>query len=124
MVTIDTSIVTRDGQTIVVGTPGTQLIQSPDDIGDIIGICFEHRTRAILLYAENLTGRFFDLSSGEAGAVLQKLRNYHMRMAVVLPPDGIRQSSKFREMALEEGKGGDFRIFEDSDSAEVWLVGG
>ena len=98
------------------------MLQSPDDITDIVGICFEHQTRAILLYAENLTGRFFDLSSGDAGAILQKLRNYDMRMAVVLPPEGVPQSSKFREMAFEESKSGDFRLFDDSDSAEVWLI--
>jgi hypothetical protein len=120
--TIDTRVITRDDQTIVEGTPGTQLLQIPDDIADIIGICFESHTRELLLYAENLTGRFFDLSSGEAGAILQKLRNYHIRLAVVLSPGGVRQSSKFGEMALEESKSGYFRLFEDHDSAEEWLV--
>ena len=90
---------------------------------DLIGLCFEYRTRTVLLYAENLTERFFDLSSGEAGTILQKLRNYHIKVAVVLTPDGPRQSTMFREMAREEGKGNDFRLFDDRDAAEEWLAG-
>lgn len=37
-----------------------------------------------LLYAPNLTAKF-DLSSREAGAILQKLRDYRIRLAVVCP---------------------------------------
>ena len=119
---MEMSIISRGDHKIVEGTRGTQLLQSPDDVVDVIGTCFEHRTQAMLLYAENLTPGFFDLSSGEAGIILQKLRNYHIRLAIVISPSGVRQSGKFREMALEESKGGDFRIFEDRGSAEAWLV--
>ena len=47
---------------------------------------------------ENLTPAFFDLSSGEAGAILQKLRNYGIRLAVVCPPGRVLMSSRFGEM--------------------------
>lgn len=89
---------------------------------DIIGICFENRARSVLLYAENLTERFFDLSSGEAGAILQKFRNYRIRVAVVVSPGGSPQSDRFREMVAEERQGDDFRIFDDRDAAEAWLI--
>jgi hypothetical protein len=36
---------------------------------------------ADVLYSENLPPAFFDLSSGVAGAILQKLRNYKIRLA-------------------------------------------
>jgi hypothetical protein len=75
-----------------------------------------------LLYAENLTEHFFDLSSGEAGAILQKFRNYYIRVAVVLPEDKSQLSSKFREMAAEENRSNDIRFFENRDSAEAWLI--
>jgi len=91
---------------------------------DVIGACFEHSTRLLLLYTDNLTEHFFDLSSGEAGEILQKLRNYHIKLAVVLSQDGVHQTSRFREMAAEERQGGDFRMFEDTASAEAWLTGG
>ncbi|MEO8287948.1 MAG: DUF4180 domain-containing protein [Chloroflexota bacterium] len=120
---LDLQIVTRGDHKVIEGRPGTQLLRSPDDIVDVIGTYFEHRSNSLLLYAENLTDRFFDLSSGDAGAILQKLRNYHIRIAIVASPDAVKQSTMFGEMVLEESKGGDFRIFDDSDSAEMWLTG-
>lgn len=119
---MDISVTTIDGQTIIEGTPGVRLLNSADDIVDLIGLSFEYSTRSLLLYAENLTEHFFDLSSGDAGVILQKLRNYHIRLAIVQPPGGAHQSSMFRQMAQEESKAGDFRIFDDKESAEAWLV--
>ena len=113
----------NDSQIFLEGTPGTRLIQAPDEVLDIIGSCFEHNTRSVMLYAENLTEQFFDLSSGEAGEILQKFRNYHIRVAVVLPKDESRLTGKFREMAAEENKADYIRFFEDRDSAEAWLIG-
>lgn len=75
--------------------------------------------RAVLLYPENLTPRFFDLSSGEAGAILQKLRSYRLRIAVVCPPESARVSSRFGEITGELA--GFFRIFEAADDAREWL---
>ncbi|MEA2574616.1 MAG: hypothetical protein QOH93_1914 [Chloroflexia bacterium] len=120
---MDLRITSKGDRKIVEGPPGMPLLQSPDDIVEVIGACFEHRTGAVLLYAENMPDGFFDLSSGEAGAVLQKLRNYHIRLAIVADMGALRQSSKFPEMVLEESKAGDFRMFEDRGLAEGWLVG-
>jgi hypothetical protein len=122
METADLNITAVAGQTIVEGPPGVHLLRSPDDIVDLIGACFEQGTSTMLLYADNLTAGFFDLSSGEAGAILQKLRNYHIRLAVVAPSEEVPQSTMFRQMAREESKAGDFRIFEDRPSAQEWLV--
>lgn len=120
---MDISIETRDNQRIVEGPPGAQLLRTPDDVVKILEACFENHTRSILLYAENLTEHFFDLSSGEAGAILQKLRNYHVKTALVVPAEGVHRSSMFPEMVLEESRSGYFRIFENRDLAEVWLAG-
>jgi hypothetical protein len=120
---MDISIETRGEQKIIEGPTGAQLLRTPDDVVEILEACFENHTRSVLLYAENLTEHFFDLSSGEAGAILQKLRNYHVKLAVVVPEAGMRQSSMFPEMVLEEGRSGYFRIFEDKGPAEAWLAG-
>jgi hypothetical protein len=89
----------------------------------VIEVCFEQHTRLVLLYAENLTAGFFDLSSGDAGAILQKLRQYHIRLAVVVPPDGAPQSTRFQQMMIEERKENHFHIFDDTGSAVAWLTG-
>src|SRR6476469_10023636 len=97
-------------------------MQSPEDSVEVVSACFEHKVGAVLLYAENLTGGFFDLSSGEAGIILQKLRNYHVKLAVVAPIGKVRQSTMFVQMAKEESRVGDFRICEDRATAEAWLL--
>jgi hypothetical protein len=112
-------------QRVLEGVPGVRLLESAEDVVEVIGACFEHGVGSVLLYAENLTERFFDLSSGEAGVVLQKLRNYRIRVAVVVSSQGgIRQSDRFREMMVEESRGNDFRVFEDRVAAVEWLAGG
>ena len=117
------SLSARGDQTFLEGAPQTPLLQSADDVVDLIGACFEHNVRTVLLYAENLPDRFFDLSSGEAGTILQKLRNYRIRLALVVPQSESHGSDSFRAMAAEESRGNDFRIFADRDSAEAWLTG-
>jgi hypothetical protein len=75
-----------------------------------------------LLYPGNLTARFFDLSSSEAGAVLQTLRNYRIRLAVVCEPGTARCSSRFGEMVAEERQGRYFGVFETREAAVRWLA--
>lgn len=78
-------------------------------------------TRCALLYGGNLTRGFFDLSSGEAGAVLQKLRNYGVRLAVVCPAGSVRFSSRFGELLAEERLGQHFAVLETREAARRWL---
>lgn len=116
-------IATHGTSTVIEGQPGTAILRSPDDVVELIASCFEHQARLVLLYAENLPERFFDLSSGEAGTILQKLRNYQIRLALVVDP-GHTQSPRFRELVSEELRGNDFRLFDDRAAAEAWLLQG
>jgi hypothetical protein len=111
------------GARIVEGSPGQLFMHSIDDASLVVEACFSNRARSALLYAPNLTAKFFDLSSGEAGAILQKLRNYRIRLAIVHTPDSPRFSSKFKEMAEEESRGNYFRLFESAEAARDWLSG-
>jgi hypothetical protein len=111
------------GVRFVEGPPGLPLLRAAEDTGLVVEACFSDGVSSALLYAPNLTARFFDLSSGEAGAVLQKLRNYGIRMAVVCPPGSVRFSRRFQEMAAEESAGDHFRVFESARMARQWLSG-
>jgi|SRR5215471_16726621 len=115
------SLVEDAGTRLVEGTPGQPLMIRVDDASLVVEACFSHRARRALLYAPNLTTGFFDLSSGEAGAILQKLRNYGIRLAVVCPPGSVQFSSRFGEMLAEEQLRRDFRVFETRDAAREWL---
>ena len=82
--------------------------------------CIEHGTRALLFDTGALPPAFFDLSSGVAGEVVQKLANYHVRMAGVVP-DLELHSPRFREFAREANKGRQFRFFATRQEAIAWL---
>ena len=58
---------------------GLPLLAKVGDVTLVIEACFSNQAKFTLLYASNLTPNFFDLSSGEAGEILQKLRNYQIR---------------------------------------------
>ena len=104
---------------IVEGTPGELLMRRPQDATLVLEACFSARVRVALLYPENLTPRFFDLSSGEAGEVLDKLRRFHVRLAIVCSPGTVRFSSRFREILSD-----DLSIFETCEEARLWLADG
>lgn len=118
---MDLTIAESAGVRFVEGSPGLPLMRSIEDATHLVEACFSHRASSALLYAPNLTPRFFDLSSGEAGAVLQKLRNYRIRLAVVCAPDSVRLSSRFGEMAAEESRTGYFQVFKSAQAARGWL---
>ena len=111
------------GVTLCEGPPGVPLVGGDGDATRLLEQCFSCGTRALMLHAENLPPAFFDLSSGVAGAVLQKLRNYGVRLAIVLPPGGVAASSRFGEMVAEEARGREFAIFDSREAAHAWLAG-
>ncbi len=66
------------GVRIVEGTPGAPVMRRPQDAILVLEACFSAPTRVALLYPENLTPRFFDLSSGEAGEILDTFRRFRV----------------------------------------------
>lgn len=103
------------------GPPDRRLLLDVDDTGRLIERCFALGAQGALLYSPNLSAAFFDLSSGEAGAILQRLRNFRIRLAVVCPPGSVQFSSRFGEMLAEEHLGRQFGIFETRDAALAWF---
>lgn len=106
----------------VEGPAGAPLLARADDASRLIEACWSHGVRAALLYPENLTPRFFDLSSGEAGSILQKLQSYQIRLALLCPPGSVRLSDRFRELLAEAQGGRDFGLFETRERAVAWLA--
>jgi hypothetical protein len=107
----------ESGVQIVEGAPGAPLMRRPQDATLVLEACFSVPTSVALLYPENLTPRFFDLSSGEAGDVLDKLRRYQIRLAIVCPPGAVQVSSRFAEILSD-----DMRVFAAPDAARQWLA--
>jgi hypothetical protein len=101
---------------IVEGVAGEPFIRDVNDTRLLLEACFSHQADAALLYPENVTPRFFDLSSAEAGLILDKLRRFHIRLAVVCPPGSAHFSSRFTEIMAD-----DLAVFETRDAACDWL---
>jgi hypothetical protein len=50
---------------------------------DILDLFFGNNCSTIILKKENITDDFFNLSTGIAGEILQKVSNYRKRMAII-----------------------------------------
>ena len=111
-------VIDENGVRVVEGAPGESLMHRPQDATLVLEACFSAQVRSALLYPENLTARFFDLSSGEAGEILDKLRRFQVRLAIVCTPGAVNFSSRFREVLSD-----DLRVFETREAARAWLAG-
>jgi len=117
-------LVERNGKQFLEGPAGEPLIREAADTVQLIEACLNQPTNCLLLYAENLTERFFDLSSREAGEILQKLRNYRIRLAVVWSPEVRQLSHRFDDLMVEENRDRYFHLFAERPNAEAWLLEG
>jgi hypothetical protein len=118
---VDLTLVERGGKRLLEGAVGQSLLHDANEGAILVEACFNNRTKRLLLYAENLTDRFFDLSSREAGTILQKLRTYQVRLAVVLS-QGNSLSQRFGELMVEENRDRYFHLFVERSEAEAWLL--
>lgn len=94
-------------------------ITSEADVLELFGKMYGYSK--LMLRQEQLAPAFFDLSSGLAGAVLQKLVNYKIKTAFIVDMNVIK-SEKFKEMAAEANQGQQFRFFASEEGAKEWLV--
>jgi hypothetical protein len=101
----------------VEGIAGEPFLTNPQDIDHLIEVCFAEGVRAALLYAANMTPAFFDFSSGEAGSILQKLRTYGIRLALVAPRGQVVFSRLFGDMLADEQRGSYFGVFDTRQEA-------
>ena len=111
------SVSEHRGVRIVEGPLDAPLMRVPQDATLLLEACFSASSRAVLLHPENVTPRFFDLSSGEAGEVLDKVRRYHVRVALVCLPGKVRFSTRFAEILAD-----DFQSFSSREDACRWLA--
>lgn len=107
---------TTSAAPFVEATPGVPIIGRSQDAATVLEACFAVSARGALLYPENLPAAFFDLSSGQAGELLDKFRQFGVRLAIVCAPGAVRFSSRFTEILSN-----DLRVFDTPESARDWL---
>lgn len=88
---------------------------------ELLGACLEHGTGGLLLDDGALPPEFFDLSSRVAGELVQRVANYGLRMAVVVPDLRVHSGS-FEDFAREATSSRSFRFFRTRPDAVEWLT--
>lgn len=96
-------------------------IQSEQDGIELISICAQNGTNLLLIEGERLSDDFIRLTTGIAGAVLQKFATYNIKAVAVLGEN--RTKGKFKEFLSESNNGSMFRAYTNFSDAENWLLG-
>lgn len=86
----------------------------------VVATCFEQGAQAVLIHRDALPAAFFDLRSGLAGELAQRLALYRLRAALVVP-DLSAQPARFVEYARESNRGTQVRFFDSRAEAAAWL---
>ena len=87
----------------------------------VVTHCIESGTDRLLLDEAALPPEFFDLSTRIAGTLVQRLTQYEVRMAAVVPDPSIH-SQPFQDFAREAGSHPWFRFFPTREQAIAWLT--
>ncbi|MBX3721153.1 MAG: DUF4180 domain-containing protein [Turneriella sp.] len=72
---------------------------------DVLGLMYGREENNIILHKKNITPQFFDLTTGVAGDVAQKLVNYRCRIAIVGDFSHI-ESKSLRDFIYESNRRG------------------
>lgn len=99
--------------TDLVFPPDGPIIARDGDINDFISAGWDAQADRLVIPVSRLSPDFFKLSTGLAGAVLQKCTNYSFHVAIV--GDISAQTAKscpLRDFVYESNKRGDIRFIE------------
>jgi hypothetical protein len=84
------------------------------DALDLIGDALSLGVEVVAVPADLLDAAFFDLSSGLAGALMQKFVNYRLTLAVVGDIGGyVEASNALRELVYESNRGNQIWFVQD-----------
>lgn len=96
---------TPKGAKIAEITPESGIINSVDEMLDILADSWFNGCHGIIIHEENLTRDFFDLKTGVAGEILQKFSNYRTKLAIIGDFSDIKSKS-LRDFIMESNKRG------------------
>ena len=103
---------------IIIAAEAGIAIRAFDDIADTMAVCYGQA--GVIFTEDDLGPDFFELRSGLAGELLQKLVNYQLRAAIVLP-NVERYGERFSELAREHRSHNLIRFVDSLDEAQAWL---
>jgi len=92
-------------------------IASRDDVSDAVGASLG---RGLILSERDLGPEFFDLRTGLAGELIQKLVNYRVRTAIIVPTPEVH-GQRFAELFQEHATHPTVRFVRSNDEAMEWM---
>ncbi|PYF96329.1 protein of unknown function [Georgenia satyanarayanai] len=114
------------GSTVVLHLPAQgSPIASEQDALDLVGDTWGTGAEVLAVPVERLAPEFFDLRTGLAGAVTQKLVSYHLRLAVLGDIDKhLEGSGALRDFVRESNRGRHVWFLADAEALTARLSGG
>ncbi|MET9464566.1 DUF4180 domain-containing protein [Streptomyces sp. NPDC006544] len=107
---------------IVCAADGPPVATVQDALDQLIGSAF-HRAEVVAVPAERFDDAFFDLSSGLAGAIMQKCVNYRIRLVVLGDiTHRLRAGSALSDLVREANRGRHVWFLPDVESLVVRLA--
>ena len=99
----------------------TEPLSTENGALDLVALCWEHETYALMIHYAALSEDFFKLKTKVAGNIIQKFISYGIKAAAIIPQKTI-QKGRFKEMVMETNKSNHFRMYESKKEAERWLL--
>jgi hypothetical protein len=85
---------------------GPMVCRAPSEAMEVVGEALANSAEWVVIPVSRLAPEFFDLRTGAAGELLQKLTNYNLRLAVVGDlSQRIAESHSLRGLVLESNRG-------------------
>lgn len=114
-------IIENDKKKYIEIISSTLPLSTENDALDLVALSREYDTGLLMIHYDALSEDFFNLKTKSAGLMIQKFVNYGIKTAVVLPSELILKGS-FKKMYTETNRGNHFRMYQNKDDAEKWLL--
>ncbi len=111
---------TEKGRTIAEILPGSEMINSTEDILDIMADAGYNGCSGLIVHSATLNRDFFDLKTRLAGDILQKFSNYRMKLAIIGNFSDVKSKS-LRDFIRESNTMGTINFVASAEEAIVRL---
>ena len=112
---------TQQSGGVIIASEAGLAIRSMRDVMDVIGAAYD--ADGIVLTPDDVDPSFFDLHSGLAGELFQKVTNYDLRLALVVP-DPAAYGPRWADLAAEHTDHGTIRFLPSKEAAVAWVRSG